>query len=91
MKNNIISCPNCKGHHIQVINNAPAGTKTKLDLNPLHPFTLTKTVKKEKRISGAKVGAAILTGGTSLLFTGIHSKVGVQVMCTDCGYVWIQK
>ena len=91
MKNKTITCPNCGGHSIQVIDNAPAGTKTSLDLNPLRPFTLTKTKRKDKRVSGKKVGAAFLTGGVSLLVTGVHSKVGIQVLCTQCGYVWEAK
>lgn len=91
MKSGTVSCPKCGGHHIQVINNSPAGTKTSLNLNPLHPFTPFNTKRKDKRVSGAKVGAAILTGGASLLVTGVHTKVGVQVMCTDCGSVWEQK
>lgn len=86
-----IRCPKCRSHKIQVIDNAPAGVKTSLNLNPLHPFTLTQTKRKNKRLSGAKIGAAIMTCGTSLMFTGVHSKVGVQVVCTQCGHVWEAK
>lgn len=91
LKNGTLTCPKCGGHKIQVINEAPAGAKTSLDLNPLHPFTLVKTKKKEKRVSGAKLGAALLTGGASLLVTGVHTKVGIQVLCTECGTVWEAK
>lgn len=83
-----LRCPRCGGTQIQAIDAAPAGTKTSLNLNPLHPFTIANTKKKTKRVSGAKVGAAILTGGMSLFVTGIHSKVGVQVFCAQCGHTW---
>lgn len=84
-----LRCPRCGGTQIQAIDSAPAGTKTSLNLNPFHPFTLTKTKKETKRVSKAKLGAAILTFGTSTILTGgIKSKVGVQVFCSQCGHTW---
>ena len=67
-------------------------TKTTINLNPLQPFTLFnhKTVKKEKT-SAAKVGLGIMTGGTSLLFTGTKKKKHNEYHCMDCGHRWIGK
>lgn len=67
-------------------------TKTTVNLNPLHPFTVFnhKTEKKEKT-SAAKVGLAIMTGGTSLLVTGTKKKAHNEYFCTDCGHRWVGK
>lgn len=75
--------PGAEGRRCKLLA-VPAGTKNSLNLNPLHPFTIANTKKKTRRVSGAKAGAAIL----SLFVTGIHSKVGVQVFCAQCGRTW---
>lgn len=90
-KGTVIQCPRCGGHSVQIVDGTPAGTQTSLNLNPLKPFTISNTKKKKKRISGAKVAAAILTGGVSAVFTGFRTKVGTQVMCMSCGAVWEEK
>lgn len=88
-----LTCPKCRGHNIDLWSNTAnmkIKQKTSLDLNPLHPFTLvnTKEVKKEKR-SAAKVGLAIMTGGTSALITGTKKKKHNEYYCRDCGNRWV--
>lgn len=49
----------------------------------------TKSVKMKKGISGAKATGAILTGGISMLATGLSRKEGLtQAHCTNCGSTW---
>jgi len=46
----------------------------------------TKSVKQKKGISGGKATAALLTGGVSLLATGLSRKEKLtQARCTKCG------
>lgn len=92
---NALSCPNCKGHNIDLWSdsaNMNEFQRTGLNLNPLHPLTpfKTKTVKKEKK-SAAKIGLGIMTGGTSLLVTGTTKKKHNEYYCRDCGNRWIGK
>lgn len=92
---NILSCPKCKGHNIDLWSdtaNMKVKQKTTINLNPLKPFTIfeTKTVQKEKK-SAAKVGLAIMTGGTSALITGTKKKNHNEYYCRDCGHRWIGK
>jgi len=50
---------------------------------------LTKTIKKKAGISGAKATGAILTGGMSLLATGLSRKdVVTEAHCTNCKSTW---
>ncbi len=52
-------------------------------------FVRTKEVKRKKGISGAKATGAILTGGWSLLATGLAKKErGTQAHCDNCGATW---
>lgn len=84
-----LRCPICGGTKIQVIDAAPAGIQTSRNINPFQPFTFVNVKKARKRVSGAKVAAALFTGGVSMLFTGgVHSKVGVEVFCSQCGHTW---
>lgn len=90
-----ISCPKCKGHNIDLWSdsaNMKEFQRTGLNLNPLHPLTpfKTKTVKKEKK-SVAKIGLGVMTGGTSLLFTGVRKKKHNEYYCRDCGNRWVGK
>ncbi len=90
-----LKCPKCKGHNIDLWSNTAnmkVKQKTSLNLNPLHPLTIvnTKEVKKEKK-SAAKIGLAMMTGGTSLLVTGTHNKKHNEYYCKDCGHRWIGK
>lgn len=49
----------------------------------------TQTVKKKKGISGAKATGAMLTGGLSLLATGLSRKEDTtEARCSNCGQVW---
>jgi hypothetical protein len=49
----------------------------------------TKNVKTKKGISGGKATAALLTGGISMLATGLSRKEsGVQAHCTNCDVTW---
>lgn len=47
-------------------------------------------IKVKKGISGGKATAAILTGGLSLLATGLSKKGMVtEASCKNCGMTWI--
>jgi hypothetical protein len=50
---------------------------------------LTKTVKKKAGISGAKATGAILTGGLSVVATGLSRKDTVtEAHCANCSSTW---
>lgn len=50
---------------------------------------LTKAVLKKSGISGAKATGAILTGGVSLLATGLSKKDSLtQAHCVNCNSTW---
>ena len=52
-------------------------------------FVKTGKIKAKKGISGGKATGAILTGGLSLLFTGLSRKEEVtKAKCTNCDSVW---
>lgn len=92
---NGLKCPKCKSHNIDLWSNQAnmkEFQRTGLNLNPLHPLTpfKTKTVKKEK-VSAAKVGLGLMTGGASLLVTGTKKKAHNEYYCRDCGHRWIGK
>jgi transposase-like protein len=40
---------------------------------------------KAKKVSGGKIAAGIMTGGLSLLATGVKSKQKVDWVCRVCG------
>lgn len=83
-----MTCPKCKSHNIQVIaNNKNMKQQTSFNLNPLKPFTIFNHKEKEKKSAG-KIGLAIMTGGASGLFTGIHNKKHLEVFCLECGHRW---
>jgi len=49
----------------------------------------TATVRLKKGISGGKATGAILTGGLSLLATGLSRKENMtEAQCSNCGSVW---
>jgi hypothetical protein len=49
----------------------------------------TKAIKKKAGISGGKATAALLTGGVSLLATGLARKEALtQAHCENCNSVW---
>lgn len=49
----------------------------------------TRKVKRKKGISGGKATGALLTGGLSLLATGLSKKEKVtEARCTACGAIW---
>jgi hypothetical protein len=49
-----------------------------------------KTVKLKKGISGGKVTGAILTGGLSMLATGLsRKKTATQAHCDNSGSTWL--
>ena len=51
--------------------------------------TTVRTVKVKKGVSGGKATAALLTGGTSLLATGLSRKESeTEAMCSNCGTTW---
>ncbi|HTW45938.1 MAG TPA: hypothetical protein VMD58_10365 [Acidobacteriaceae bacterium] len=48
-----------------------------------------KTVKRKKGISGSKATAAVLTGGVSVLATGLSRKEQeTQAFCANCKTTW---
>ena len=50
----------------------------------------TKGITQRKGISGAKATGAILTGGVSMLATGLSRKEdATQAHCDDCGSKWV--
>lgn len=49
----------------------------------------TKSVTQKKGISGGKATGAILTGGLSILATGLSRKEGAtEARCTNCNSMW---
>lgn len=49
----------------------------------------TKHVKQKKGVSGGKATAAVLTGGFSMLATGLSRKEKVtEAHCSNCGSTW---
>lgn len=49
----------------------------------------TEQVKVKKGVSGAKATAAVLTGGVSVLATGLSRKEELtKAYCTNCGNTW---
>jgi hypothetical protein len=49
----------------------------------------TKPAKVKAGISGGKAAGALLTGGVSMLATGLSRKVSVtQCRCDNCSSVW---
>lgn len=49
----------------------------------------TRTIKVKKGISGGKATGALLTGGVSLLATGLSRKSkAIQAHCGSCGITW---
>lgn len=49
----------------------------------------TKSITQKKGISGGKATAAILTGGVSMLATGLSRKEpGTEAHCSHCGATW---
>jgi hypothetical protein len=49
----------------------------------------TKSVNRKKGVSGAKATGALLTGGISLLATGLSRKEGAtQAHCSNCDSTW---
>lgn len=90
-----IKCKKCKSSNIQMIandTNIKTKTSTSLNLNPLKPFTIfNSTEKKKKKTSKGKLAAGLMTGGASLLVTGVKDNKGREFLCTDCGYTFKSK
>jgi len=52
-------------------------------------FVRTKSVKRKKGVSGAKVTGALFTAGFSILATGLSRKEGLtQAHCDNCDSTW---
>ncbi|MFW7418515.1 hypothetical protein [Vagococcus fluvialis] len=87
-----LKCPSCKSPKVQLLDsntNIESKKSTSLNLNPLKPFTVfNHKEKKKKKTSGGKVALGVMTGGTSLLFTGTKQNKGSEWHCTNCGKVW---
>lgn len=49
----------------------------------------TKKIEQKKGISGGKATAAVLTGGASLMVTGLSRKeIATQAHCSNCNNTW---
>ena len=49
----------------------------------------TRFIDKKKGVSGGKASAAILTGGASILVTGLSRKEKVtEAHCSNCNNTW---
>jgi hypothetical protein len=49
----------------------------------------TKAIKKKAGVSGGKAAAAVLTGGISVLATGLSRKEAMtQAHCDGCNSTW---
>ncbi len=49
----------------------------------------TMAVQRKKGISGGKAAGALLTGGVSMLATGLYRKEGaIQAHCDHCNSTW---
>ena len=52
-------------------------------------FVTTASVTEKTGIHGGKATAAILTGGVSMLATGLSNELGrTQATCSNCGSTW---
>ncbi|MDO8307003.1 MAG: hypothetical protein Q7V58_01430 [Actinomycetota bacterium] len=50
----------------------------------------TKSVKAKKGVSGGKATGAVLTGGISILATGLSRKEKVtEAHCSNCRTTWV--
>ena len=88
-----LKCPSCKSANVQLLdtdtNVKKSKKSTSLNLNPLKPFTVfNHKEKKKKKTSGGKVALAMMTGGSSLLFTGTKQNKGRELHCMNCGKTW---
>lgn len=88
-----LKCPSCKSANVQLIgtdvNIKKTKTSSSLNLNPLKPFTVfNHKEKKVKKKSKGKVAAAVLTGGTSLMFGGTKDNKSREYHCTNCGKIF---
>lgn len=82
-----------RGYHLPAGAKAP-GAKP-LNGNLVCPHCQTKgsvsvkTVTRKSGVSGGKATGAVLTGGLSLLATGLSRKAKVKEMhCSNCGMDW---
>lgn len=90
-----LACPRCNGNNIDLISNdknKKIVQKTSININPLNPLTVfnTKTVEKKKKSKG-KIALGMMTGGASLLATGVSNDKNSEYFCRECGHKWIGK
>ncbi len=81
--------------------NMPPGERLELDFGPINPKLVcphcqtigqvrTKPIEQKKGISGGKATAAVLTGGVSMLATGLsRSEANTQAHCMNCESTWV--
>lgn len=97
------ACPRCGSTNICLIDDAPGGYKH-VSYGPMisrdiddhfrygYGYFTTDTQKRKKKVfSKRKAIAAVLTGGASIAFTGLRSKVSSQWACLDCGKTFYRK
>lgn len=90
-------CPYCGSYNISLIDDAPGGYHANsVGINFTRPIKNSRwgfgvgsyytNIRKSKKkvVSKRKAILGVLTGGTSLFFTGLRSKVTSQWICNDC-------
>jgi len=84
-----------------VIPDPPKKDATEETFGPINPAMIcphcqtrgvvrTKAITQKKGISGGKATAAVLTGGVSMVATGLSRKEdATQAKCDTCGSKWV--
>lgn len=91
-----LRCKKCNSTNIELIgadkNIKRKNKETSLNLNPLKPLTiLNHKTKVKKKNSIGKIGLGFITGGVSLLFTGVKNNKTNEYFCLNCGNRWFDK
>lgn len=97
-------CPYCGSYNISLIDDAPGGYHANsVGLNFTRPIDNSRwgvgvgnyytDIRKSKKkvVSKRKAMLGILTGGTSLFFTGLRTKVTSQWICNNCHKTFYKK
>ena len=80
---------------INVTVNAPAASADNSPSGPPCPKCKSQSTElasvKSKKLSGGKIAAGVMTGGLSLLATGVSNKQKVNWVCKVCGHSFTVK
>lgn len=82
-------CPKCKSKLTNIIS-TDRNTKTKTTVDFM-PFGMSTVKQKKPTVSKGKLALAMMTGGGSLMLTGINNNKHTEVQCCSCGYRWLTK